>query len=319
MSDFRFAFPLAFLLLLPAAFVLVRQWQGRWRAAPAVLRYSDTRLLRGLSAGSRLRLRRLPDALRLLAWLCLVVALARPQAGAAREILRGQGIDMVLAVDISDSMGTGDFAPYTRLDAAKQVLDAFIAGRSYDRIGLVVFAEAALYRAPPTLDYPLLRRILGDIAYASSIGLSNRTAIGVGLAAAASMLRESTAPSRVIIVLTDGANNAGLIDPLSAAQAAHALGIRVYTIGMGAPGPASDLDEDALRAVALAADGRYFNALQWQDLQTIYAEIDRLERSGVERLVTVRWQEQAAPWLLAALALLLLERGLRRTLFQTIP
>jgi Ca-activated chloride channel homolog len=319
MTEFRFAHPYMFVLLIPAVAVFVAWWRGRWRVAPAVLRYSDTRLLSGVSAGLRVQLRRLPDALRLVAWLLLLIAVARPQSGTAREILRGQGIDMVMTLDISDSMTTFDFNPFTRLDAAKTVIDAFIAGREYDRIGLVVFAEDALYQAPPTLDYALLRRRLNEVSYASALGLSNKTAIGIGLASAANMLRQSDAPSKVIILLTDGANNAGTIDPLTASQAAYAFGIRVYTIGMGSPGTASDLDESTLRAVALAADGQYFNALQLNDLQAVYDQIDRLERARVERLVTVRWQEQAQGWLFAALLVLLLERILRHTLFQTIP
>jgi Ca-activated chloride channel family protein len=122
-----------------------------------------------------------------------------------------------------------------------------------------------------------------------------------------------------VILLTDGANNAGTLDPLTAARAAAALAIRVYTIGMGAPSQQSDLDEETLRSVALATGGRYFNVLQVTDLREVYAEIDRLERSTAERWVSLRWQEQAQGWLLAALLLLLLERILRQTIFQTIP
>ncbi len=318
MIEFRFAYPHVFLLLLPAALFLFQQWRGRWQSAPVVMRYSDTRLLSGLPVGLRVQLRRLPDVLRLLVWLLLVAALARPQAGNAREVLRGAGIDMAFALDISASMGTQDFAPFSRLDAAKMMLDNFITQREFDRIGLIVFAEEAFYQAPPTLDYAILRRLLAEVQLAEAIGNSGKTAIGVGIAAAANMLRQSQATSKAVILLTDGTNNTGSVDPLSAAQAASAFDIRIYTIGMGNPA-AGEIDEVMLQSVAAVSNGRYFNALQLPDLEAIFAEIDRLERSEVERQLNVRWQEQAYLWLIVALILLLLERFLRLTLFQTIP
>lgn len=318
MIEFRFAYPHVFLLLIPAALFLFQQWRGRWRSAPAVMRYSDTRLLSGLPVGLRVQLRRLPDALRLIVWLLLVAALARPQAGNAREVLRGAGIDMALALDISASMGTQDFAPLSRLDAAKMIMDHFITQRQFDRIGLIVFAEEAFYQAPPTLDDTILRRLLAGVQLAEAVGSSGKTAIGIGIAAAANMLRQSQAASKAIILLTDGTNNTGSVDPLSAAQAASVFDIRIYTIGMGDPA-AGEMDAATLQSVAAVSDGRYFNALQWTDLEMIFAEIDRLERSEVERQLNVRWQDQAQLWLSMALMLLLLERFLRLTIFQTIP
>jgi Ca-activated chloride channel family protein len=318
MIEFRFAYPHVFLLLIPAALFLFQQWRGRWQSAPAVMRYSDTRLLSGLPVGLRVQLRRLPDALRFIAWLLLVAALARPQAGNAREVLRGAGIDMAVALDISASMGTQDFAPYSRLDAAKTMIDHFIARREFDSIGLIVFAEEAFYQAPPTLDYAILRRLLVQVQLAEASGNSGKTAVGVGIAAAANMLRPSQAASKAIILLTDGTNNTGSVDPLSAAQAASAFDIRIYTIGMGNPA-AGEMDEATLQSVAAVSNGRYFNALQWVDLEAIFAEIDRLERSEVERQLNIRWQEQAHHWLILALIFLILERFLRVTLFQTIP
>ncbi len=316
MIDFRFASPLVFLALIPFLIGLYF-WLRRERRAPPVLRYSDTRLLRGLPVGWRVRLRRLPDVLRLAAAGVLLIVVARPQTGTALTTIRGQGVDLVIALDVSDSMGTQDFGDYTRLDAARIVLDNLIAERNTDRIGLITFAGDAVYEAPPTLDSNLVRRILAQVRLASDNGRSNLTAMGVGLAAAASLLKDSQAPSKVILLMTDGVNNAGLVDPQTAAQAAHALGIRVYTIGMGQPG--GDLDEAALRQVAVLADGRYFEAAEMSDLQTITAQIDQLERSPGERNLRVRWQEQAQSWLLLALVLLLLERVLRLTIFQTIP
>lgn len=320
MLEFRFAFPLAFLLLVPAALLLLRWWNQQSRQMSAVLRYSDTRLLGGLPVGLRVRLRRSPDVLRLVAWLMLVIALARPQFGSATEIFQGEGINIMLAMDISDSMAEADFNQMSRFDAAKQVMRDFIDQRTFDSIGLVVFAEDAFYQAPPTLDYFLLQTLLDDVPLAGSVGLSNRTAIGQGIAMATNVLRDSDANSNIIILLTDGANNAGEIDPISAAQAANAFGIRIYTIGIGSSTSSqNELDEDVLRQIARITDGRYFNALSLEDLQEIYSQIDLLEPSSAERQFNIRWQEQAHGFLLAAFVLLIIERTLRHTLFQTIP
>jgi len=321
MIDFRFAFMPALLLFIPALILLIRWWRGLSQAAPAVMRYSDTRLLSGLPAGMRVRLRRLPDVLRLTAWVLLVLALARPQFGAGEEHISGQGIDMVMALDISDSMAEADFNGLTRCDAAKDVIRHFIDEREFDRIGLVVFAEDAYYQSPPTLDYGVLKQILEDVPLAGEINLSNRTAVGLGLASSINMLRSSDSNSRVIILLTDGANNAGEIDPISAARAAAVYDIRVYTIGIGTNDGLTEnnIDEPTLREIADITNGRYYNALTLTDLQNVYDHIDRLERSPVERRLNIRWQDRASIVMIIALILLLLERILRHTLFQTIP
>lgn len=338
-AEFRFAHPAALLLLVIMGLVLAWQYyRQRWQADAPTLRYSDIRLMSGLTSGWRVRLRRLPDVLRLLAWALLVIALARPQTGSAREVLRGQGIDIVLAVDISGSMAALDFEPGTRLDAAKRVLSDFIAGREFDRIGLVVFARNAFHQAPLTLDYKVLTDLLHQVKIVNEIVDANGqpllldgTAIGLGLASAGTMLRDSPAPSRVIVLLTDGDNNAAL-DPIIAAQAVAALGIRVYTIGMGKTGQIpiadqqgniiyieSDLDEATLTEIATIADGLYFRAEDADGLQQIYDEINRLERSRVERQLYIPWQDTAWGWLWLALVLLVTERVLRRTVFQAIP
>jgi len=319
MSDFRFAFIPAFILFIPAIILVIRWWIGQSNQVPAVLRYSDTRLLAGLPAGVRLRLRQLPDFLRLLAWILLVIALARPQAGTGEEIIRGEGLDIVMTLDISDSMATADFNGLTRFDAAKDVIINFIDGRNYDRIGLVIFAEDAFYQAPPTTDYNILRELVEDAPLAGDRGLSNRTAIGLGIASSANLLRRSDSPSQVIILVTDGSNNAGELDPISAAQAAAAFGIRIYTIGMGSVEQGDALDEPTLRQIANITDARYFNALSLDDLQNVYEQIDRLEQTPIERQVTIHWQEQAWGFLIAAMILLVIERFLRQTVFQTIP
>jgi Ca-activated chloride channel family protein len=329
---FRFAHPSALVLLL-IPLVFMGLWMvGRWRESIPVLRYSDIRLMDGLPVSRRVRFRRLPDALRLLAWLLLVLALARPQSGNAQEIIRGQGIDIVLALDISGSMAALDFAPQNRLEAAKSVISNFIAGREFDRIGLVVFAQDSFQQTPPTLDYSTLLQSLDEVQLATDLGLADGTAIGLGIASAGNMLRQSTAASKVIVLLTDGANNAGGMGPLTAAAAVAALHMRVYTIGMGKPGLVpvqdddgstqmvqSDLDEPTLQAIAEATGGVYFRAEDPDSLQRIYDQINALERSDVVRQVYVNWQEQAGWVLGTALVVLVIERLLRQTVFQAVP
>jgi Ca-activated chloride channel family protein len=331
--NFRFAYPAVLLLLLAPPVMYLIQRRLRWRVGAAALRYADVRLVEGLPVSWRVRLRWLPDALRLGAWLLLVVALARPQSGRSQEVIRGQGIDIVLALDISGSMAALDFAPQNRLDAAKDVISSFVAGRRFDRIGLVVFAHNAFQQVPPTLDYPTLLRALGSVGLATQLGIGDGTAIGLGLASSANLMRSDNTASKIIILLTDGANNAGGLGPVTAAQMVAALNMRVYTIGMGKTGLVpvpvddagntqmveSDLDEPTLQAVAATTGGRYFRAEDLGDLQRVYDEINRLERSDVQQQIYVRWQELAWPLLWGAAVCLLIERLLRQTVLQTLP
>jgi Ca-activated chloride channel family protein len=331
--NFRFAYPVVLLLLLAPLIVYVLQRQRVWRFESAALRYADVRLVEGLPVSWRVRLRWLPNALRLAAWLLLVVALARPQSGRSQEVIRGQGIDIVLALDISGSMSALDFAPQNRLEAAKAVISSFVTGRRFDRIGLVVFARDAFQQVPPTLDYPALLRALDSMRLATQLGIGDGTAIGLGLASAANLMRRDNAASKVIILLTDGANNAGGLGPVTAAQIVAALNMRVYTIGMGKTGLVpvpvdeagntqmieSDLDEPTLQRVAATTGGQYFRAADLGDLQRVYDQINRLERSDVQQQIFVRWQEQAWPLLWVAAVCLLAERVLRQTVLQTLP
>lgn len=328
MVELRFAHPAALMLLgLPIIFYIARRLRQPSRM-PALL-FSDTRLLANLPVSWRVRLRGLADGLRLLAWCLLVVCLARPQSGQAQTLILGQGLEMVIALDISGSMQALDFDPQNRLEAARSVITQFVKGREFDRIGLVVFAQEAYHVVPPTLDYDALLRSLDQVRIAPEVGLADGTAIGLGLATAANMMRSSTAPSRVVILLTDGANNAGSLGPVSAAQLLAALNMRVYTIGMGKTGMVpildnqgnrqlieSDLDEAALQAIAASTSGQYFRAEDLANLQRIYDFIDVLERSDVERKALTRWQDQAWGLLWAGLAILLVERVLRHTVFQ---
>lgn len=318
------------LLLLPILAIYLRR-----RKRAVTLQYSSVALMVNLPQSPRVYVRWLPTALRFLTLALLIVGVARPQFSRQSEVVRGKGVDIVLAVDISGSMAALDFEPENRLVAAKRVIGSFIRERSYDRIGIVVFAQEAFSQCPPTFDYDVLRRLLTEVELAPDLGLDDGTAIGMGLAQATAMLQKSDAKSRVIILLTDGVNNAGQIDPLTAAQAAHALDVKVYTIGMGKPGQVpfpidtlfgrrtqmieSKIDEQTLQAIAEKTGALYFRATDSDGLRQIYAQINDLEKSEVEVQIFTRYKELAAWVLIPALGLLLLEVVLRQTILRTLP
>ena len=329
--SFRFESPWLLLLLLVPLLLALRPLLSRSVIRTATLQYSDLRLTTHLSASIRQRLRFILPVLRLLALGLLIIALARPQSGNAREIISGEGVDIAIVLDISGSMAALDFEP-NRLGAARQVIHDFIEQRQYDRIGLVIFATEAFSQVPPTLDYNVLKRILDETQVSWDIGLDSGTAIGLGLANGANMLRDSDADSRVIILLTDGANNSGQIDPLTAAEIAKALDIRVYTIGAARPGPAalpfpdgrieyrdSEIDEETLKEIAEVTGGLYFRAEDEVGLQEIYDTINELERSQVEVRTFTRYTELAIWFILVAVLLLLSEALLGRTVLRKIP
>ncbi|GAB4459956.1 MAG: VWA domain-containing protein [Anaerolineae bacterium] len=328
---FRFESPWLLLLLLVPLILALLPLLNRKRQQIATLQYSDLRLTTHLRPTIRQRLRFVLPTLRLVALALLVIAVARPQSGNAREIISGEGVDIAIVLDISGSMAALDFEP-NRLGAARQVIHDFIDQRQYDRIGLVIFATEAFSQVPPTMDYAVLKRILDETQVSWDIGLDSGTAIGLGLANGANMLRDSEADSRVIILLTDGANNSGQIDPMTAAQIAKALDIRVYTIGAARPGPAalpfpdgrieyrdSEIDEETLMKIADATGGLYFRAEDEVGLQEIYDTINELERSQVEVRTFTRYTELAVWFILPAALLLVLEALLRRTILKKIP
>ena len=324
-------------LLLGLLAVPLLAFAPRWlrgRSAPAALRFSDTSMA-AAPASWRTRLTPGLRVLRLLAVALVVVAAARPQTSEATELIKGEGVDIALALDISGSMSSLDFQPNNRLDASKEVIGDFIESRGYDRIGLVVFAGEAFVGSPPTIDHSALRDRLDEVQLAGELRVEDGTAIGLGLATAANMLKDSTAESRIVVLLTDGANNAGQVDPFTAAVAVEALGIKVYAIGAGQPGlvpfPApglfgerviyreSDLDEETLRRVAELTGGKYFRAADAEGLRQVYDEIDALEKSEVEVQVFTRYQELAAWVLVPAVLLLLLEALLGSTVLRRAP
>ena len=281
----------------------------------------------------RYYLRHLPFALRAAAFGLLVVALARPQQIEQNVRTSSEGIDIMLAIDVSASMLARDFEP-DRITAAKEVAGSFISDRYGDRIGLVAFAAEAFTQSPLTTDQSALQTLLAQIR--SGLIDDSGTAIGNGLATAINRLRESDAKSKVVILLTDGVNNRGEITPITAAEIAKAQNIRVYTIGVGtegmAPYPAVDMfgnitfvkqkveiDEKTLTAMAEMTGGRYFRATDNAKLKAIYDEINQLEKSKVEVTEHLSYHEQFLAWVLAALGLLLAEFLLANLVLKRIP
>ncbi len=280
----------------------------------------------------RYYLRHLPFALRAAAFALLVVALARPQDVEQNVRTNTEGIDIMLAIDVSGSMLARDFKP-DRITAAKEVAGSFIADRYGDRIGLVAFAGEAFTQSPLTTDQSTLQTLLARIR---SGLIEDGTAIGNGLATAINRLRESDAKSKVIILLTDGVNNQGQIAPMTAAEIAKAQGIRVYTIGVGsegmAPYPAIDMfgnltfvnqkveiDEKVLKAISDMTGGKYFRATDKDKLKAVYNEINQLEKSKIEVTEHISYHELFLTWVLAALGLLMAEFLLSNLVLKRIP
>ena len=310
----QFAAPAALALAVLAlpVFLLART-RGR-----RTVRIPSTALLAGAPGSLRLRLLPFLPILRVLAIVALAVAVAGPRVGDANAVVPSQGVDIALSLDISSSMNTSGFGGATRLEGAKKVIRDFIKGRADDRIGLVVFQRDALPLAPPSLDYQALDRMVSQL---ESGLLPDGTGIGVGLGSALNMLRESTAASRIVILLTDGEHNADSISPEAAAQLATALKIRVYTVGVVSTNASgrSEIDEKLLQAIADRTNGKYFKANNPQALADVYAEIGKLETSRVGRERFERFT-QLAPWFAgAAAALLLADLMLRGTWLRRNP
>ncbi len=324
--------PLALLLLL--ALPLLWRWL---RAATPALHYSSLDLFSAVPVGMRARWRALLPWVRLTAVALLIVALARPQLGREDSLVRGEGIDIMLAVDLSGSMLAEDFTlaqgPANRLQAVKEVVRTFVEGRDGDRIGLVLFAARPYLQSPLTLDHGWL---MANLERAEIGMIEDGTAIGSGLATAVNALEGSDSESKVIILLTDGQNNAGRVTPETAAEAASTLGYRVYTIGAGTRGVARfpttdffgnkryvpmqvDIDEATLEGIARATGGRYFRATDTESLRKIYEEIDELETTEYEGLQYLDFHE-LYPWLaIPALLLLAAEVLLAETWLRVLP
>jgi Ca-activated chloride channel family protein len=328
---FRFADPwvLALWLLVPIGYFVRRRWTDR---RTGTLRYSAVDTIVAARAGMSRWVPRVPALLRGLALTALVVALARPQTGSTTENVLTEGIDIVIALDISSSMLAEDLTP-NRLEAAKAVASSFVNGRRNDRIGLVAFAGDAFTQAPLTLDYDVVTTLVGAL---QSGMITDGTAVGMGLATAVKRLQASDAESKVVILLTDGRSNTGEIGPVTAGQMAQALGIRVYTIGAGAIGTAPmpvddplrgrvyvttrvDVDEETLGEIAELTGGRYFRATDTQSLQAIWDEIDALETTEIEVENFTQYEERFPLVLALGFLLFATEVGLGQTVLRRLP
>ncbi len=329
-SDITFAYPwILYSLIIIPLMIAWYFWKGLKRQ-PSV-KYSSLGFLKGFSPTIKERLRHLPFILRLLAVALFIVALARPQTFSAGENIYTEGIDIAMVLDISGSMLAEDLKP-NRLEAAKEVIDNFIKGRTSDRIGLVVFARDAFTQCPLTIDYPVLRSLLKEI---KSGMIEDGTAIGNAIANGVNRLKDSDAKSKIIILLTDGVNNAGEVDPVSAAEIAKTFGIRIYTIGVGTRGNAPfpvqtpfgvryqmapvEIDEAVLQKIASITDGQYFRATDNRTLEDIYNKIDKLEKSRVEITSYRNAKELFYGWLGGGIFLLFVELSLSRTVLRKIP
>lgn len=309
------------------AYYIYRTLQGG-----AAIRISTVEGVRRAPRTWRYWLRHIPFVLRIAAFALMTIALARPQGVEEQSRTDAEGIDIMLAIDISGSMLARDFQP-DRLTAAKEVAGNFVADRHGDRIGLAVFAGEAFTQSPLTTDKSTLQTLLARVR---SGVIEDGTAIGNGLATALNRLRESEAKSKVIILLTDGVNNRGEIAPLMAADIAADMGVKVYTIGVGkrgkAPYPAIDMfgnmtyqmmdveiDEKTLTEIASRTGGQYFRATDKQKLKAIYDEINQMEKSKVEITNLTIYHEQWVPLLLLALGLLVVEFLFSQIILKRIP
>jgi Ca-activated chloride channel homolog len=335
-TAFQFASPwLLGLLVFVALFAAYRLSTSR-RLRPATVTHAAAGFVRDLPPSWRVTWRPVLTVMRLLAIVLMVMALARPQIVQGKETIKGEGVDMALALDISGSMASLDFQPSNRLEAAKAVIADFVGKRPYDRIGLVVFATEAFNQVPLTLDRNAFGRSLDQVKLSTDLGIGDSTAIGLGIANAANTLAQSHAKSKVLVLLTDGVNNSGEIDPLTAAEAAKALGIKIYTIAAARPGQVpvpvanafggrqvvyqeSQIDENTLRQVAETTGGKYFRAEDTQGLRAIYDAINKLEKSKVEVQVFNQYRELAGWLMIPALLLLLAEAVLSQTTFRKVP
>lgn len=329
--SFDFAQP--WLLLLLLAFPL--WWWLSRRQRDGALVFSRAAVLGSLSPARSASIARLPDQLRLLALGLLIIALAGPRTGASVVDVDAEGIAIVVALDISSSMLAEDLSPINRMEVARSTAREFIRGREYDRIGLVAFAGEALTQVPITIDYPVLYQSLEQLQAGSGM-LEDGTAIGTALATAANRLRRVEGNSRVIVLVTDGENNRGQIDPLTAARAAAAFGIKVYTIGIGTEGVARvpvargpfgvqyaslpvHIDEKLLGQIADLTGGRYFRAQTRQALETIYAQINRLEKTRVNVRRYMDYTPWHLPFVLLAVTFIMVEWLLRASRWGRVP
>lgn len=320
-----------YLFLLVLLIPLIVWYILKLRKMQPTFKVSSTSAFRGRPSSIKVYLRHLPFIFRVLAIGLIIIALARPQNVNSWEETETEGIDIIMALDVSGSMLAQDLKP-DRLEAAKKVAAEFITDRERDNIGLVIFAGESFTQCPLTTDHGVLLNLLHEVKYGM---IEDGTAIGLGLANGVNRLKDSQAISKVIILLTDGTNNRGQIAPLTAAELAKNFGIRVYTIGAGTRGMAPtpvmtpygqriqnmpvDIDERTLTEIAAITGGEYFRATNNESLRDIYSQIDQMEKTLIRMNKVTRKQELYLPFALLALGLVFCELLLRRTLLRNIP
>lgn len=330
LNNISFAQPLLLWLLvvipfLIASYVLRNNW--------GEIKVSSLANLAGTGRSFKEYLKHVLFAFKMIALGLLIVALARPQSKTSWKNITTEGIDIVLAIDISASMLAKDFKP-NRMEAAKEVAKEFVEARPNDRIGIVIFSGESFTQCPLTTDHAIIKNLMGDIKTGM---VADGTAIGMGLATSVSRIKDSKAKSKVIILLTDGVNNMGAVAPQTAADIAKAFGIRVYTVGVGTMGKALapvamypngqyvfdyvavDLDEKMMSNIAEITGGKYFRATNNDKLLSIYKEIDRMEKTIIEERKHTRRTEEFFPFALIAGILLLLDFILNHTLLRSLP
>ena len=316
-TDLRFADPLALALLLVVSAATIVALRAERRSAGGLL-FSSLALVAALGRSRRASLRWILFPLRLVAIVLLVVALARPQLSHAAIELPAEGIDIVLVLDVSSSMSQGDFGGKSKIEASKTVIHDFFDEQSQDRVGIVVFAGDALVLSPLTLDYQAPQRLIMPIEAGKPV--PDGTAIGNGVAVALTLLRDSQAKAKAVILLTDGENNMGSISPIDAAQLAHVLGVHLYTIGAVQQRGAVSVDEQLMRRMSDLAGGQYWRVSDEHALADVYKQIRALERSRVGvRTIAGGEQDAQLVFLAAALALVVVEILLTTTLLRRVP
>ena len=330
---FRFANPeyLYLLILVP----VLASWYWKRRAkSTGKIRFSDIHVIKKAGKTLKQRLRHSLMLMRLIFITLIIIAFARPQSGSQIRETNTEGVDIILALDVSSSMLAEDFKPKNRLEAAKKVAEEFIQGRQNDRIGLVIFAGESFTQCPLTIDYGVLSTLLGEIQVADKDW--DGTAIGMGVVDAVNRLRDSKAKSKIMILLTDGINNRGEVDPITASNIAAALNIKIYTVGAGSRGTALypvddpllgkrfvpmpvEIDEDILKKIAANTKGRYFRATDTEKLSEIYAEIGELEKTKIEVKEFTRYDEYFDLFLITGLLIFVIEMILANTVFRKLP
>lgn len=335
----QFHSPAAFWLVIPLIAVFAWSWWYR-REKSASIQMSQVGWMKNVRPSFKARFIWLPDLLKFIALVFVIVALARPQASDTLVRNNVEGIDIMIALDISDSMLIEDMKPENRIEASKETIRNFIKSRTSDRIGIIIFAGESFTLVPLTLDYELLLSRVEEITTAQQAHIKDGTAIGVALANAAGRLKDSTAKTRVVIFATDGENNSGTIDPETGLTIAKGYGVKIYSIGMGQSGPTkipvyqkdifgnkvktyqpfeSTVNDDLLGRMASETGGKYYRANQANSLQKVFQEIDRLEKTKIDVNKFTRYTELYKTYLMIALWIYLVATALGLTVFRRAP